>query len=439
MMSVRVWQGGALILLVTTQTWLLLPLPGSEPQRGSEPQLVQAFGTHVPCDDLIGQLDDDSFALRQHAALSLTRMAVPAWFRNESATCDASDGSDASDGGDVLDGLRRALHHPSLEVRLAAAKILQQVAREAQQAQLDRLLNPHCDPAAIQLEHWGEFASLAGDDLPARQAFAALVRRCLGRVRPSMPAREAAQRGRDSDELQLLAARVDPYMLDPQDTPLWMALLMLDLQGHESLAHLTPRLSIALSHCPMGPAPRDRCEAEVLQRLMLRWIGESSSLCGHRERLLIALRYDCRDAANETCRKVLEDAESPAPLAATGLLVASVLQRTDLPAHALARLDDDRVACVWQLIPSRRTKIVTEVRDVALAVLLHHHGIDPRDAGYQDLQADPLLGFQDQSLGFSDPASRTSCRMRSAELLASTIPQELQAWLYRLGERPAAD
>ena len=84
--------------------------------------------------------------------------------------------------------------------------------------------------------------------------------------------------------------------------------------------------------------------------------------------------------------------------------------------RAKARLEDDRVAHGWQMIPSQKTRIRTEVRDVALAVLLHHHGVDPRSVGFEQLQADPLLLYRDHSLGFADQAARSDCRRR-AELV----------------------
>jgi hypothetical protein len=139
--------------------------------------------------------------------------------------------------------------------------------------------------------------------------------------------------------------------------------------------------------------------------------------CGDRERLLILMRYRCDETASQLCRDVLSDLNAAASTQVTALLCGLALGRSDIESQALLRLEDDRTAHVWQLIASRRKRIRTQVGDVALVVLLHQHGIDPRTVGFDELQADPRLVFRDHSLGFPDDRSRRDCRRRAMELL----------------------
>jgi hypothetical protein len=215
-----------------------------------------------------------------------------------------------------------------------------------------------------------------------------------------------------------MVERLDPYRLDPDDTTAWMLLLTLDLEKHESLSHLTPRIAVALSHCPMGPTASVGVDQGVLGRMIDRWLGDARSLCGNRDRLLIAMRYGRQQSARVLCRLVLDDDSAPAATVTSALLAASVLRCEGLEMQASKRLEDSRVAQVWQLVPQGKSKIRTEVRDVALALLLHHQGIDPRNAGFEELRADPLLIFCEHSLGFPDEATRLDTRRRANLLLA---------------------
>ncbi len=320
--------------------------------------------------------------------------------------------------GSVISALRGAAGHPSLEVRMAAHRILHEISTAAHDAELERLLNPYCEASTIRLEHWLAFARCGGDDMPARAAFASISKR-LGSSNYARHGNVEASQG-----LQEWGGRLDPYWLDSEDTTAWMLLLLIDLEQRESLPHLTPRIAVALSHCPMGPVGSGSSDGVVLGRLIDRWIRQSGHLCGDRERLMIAMRYDRRDAARELCQRVLADVTAPAATTVTGLLVASVVDREDFETQAARRLEDDRVAYVAQLISSPKTKIRTEVRDVALALLLHHHGVDPRDAGFKQLEADPLLCYRDHSLGFPDQATREESRRQADRLLASDTDLE---------------
>lgn len=386
--------------------WLLAaaPLVISQPLHGDDVDPSVAA--------LVEKLDHPSFEVRRAAARELTSMGISqirssdrAGFGNEGMP----DGRE-----ETTSALRRAMSHQSVEVRMEASRILQEILFQAYDGELARLLNPHCEANTIRLTHWAAFAQLVGDDMASRAAFAKVSRR-MG-CRFITPGHDPEVD--DTERWRALVERFDPFRLDAEDTTGWTVLLMLDLQGHEALHHLTPRIALSLSHCPMGPSITRSTDGIVLSRLIDRWIRESSRLCGARERLLIAMRYGRRDAAEEISRRVLEDDSATPAATVTGLLVASVLQCEGLVDRAKARLEDDRVAHVWQLIPSQKTRIRTEVRDVALAVLLHQRGVDPRSVGFEQLQADPILLFRDHSLGFADQAARSECRRRAELALA---------------------
>jgi hypothetical protein len=104
------------------------------------------------------------------------------------------------------------------------------------------------------------------------------------------------------------------------------------------------------------------------------------------------------------------------------LLCASTLGRPHLERLLVERVSDNRTAHVWQLIASRKIKIRTQVSDVAVALMLHQQGIDPRNAGFAELQADPFVVFREHSLGFSSESERRNAYVKAQKLLGIEIP-----------------
>jgi hypothetical protein len=221
-----------------------------------------------------------------------------------------------------------------------------------------------------------------------------------------------------SEYTQTLTEKLDPFRLPADDTGGWAMLLLVDIQSaNHTKANLGSRIAMALSNSAMGPKIAGKRDAEVVRRFIDRWARAEDRGRAVRQRLLVAMRYDCHATAAQLCDQILADVSASPSTQVTGLLCGLALGRTDLETQARRRLDDDRTAHVWQLIASRKTKIRTQVRDVALAVLLHHHGIDPRQAGFEELQADPVLVFRDHSLGFPSEITRRESYLAAMSLL----------------------
>ena len=307
-----------------------------------------------------------------------------------------------------------------MEVRAASRRLLNEMQLARRDGQLERLMNPRCPADTIAIAGWSMFCRIAGDDMHARRLFSRLSQRhpdALNRLDRN-----------EHPEGQPPLCGLDPWRMSADDTAGW-ALLLLSESGRCKDRNRTfnSRLGTALSCSPMGPSVNGRADARVLQRLIDHWLRIPAERHAQRDRLLIAMRYGCHAAAAELCGQVLNDRTAAPSTEVTALLAAGALHRSDLELQAMARLHDSRTAHVWQLIASRKVKIRTQVRDVALAVLLHHRGIDPRQAGYRDLQADPSLIYRDHSLGFPDTSARREAQATSVNLLASAGGLDLAA------------
>lgn len=323
---------------------------------------------------------------------------------------------------EVIESLRSAADHPSLEVGLASRELIAVIDQRRRDEQLAALTDPASSMTRVDLPGWDRFSRLVGEDMIARTTFA--------KISDAYP-RGVHDLNRFADWIAGAGAtKLDAYDLAADDHIRWAMLIWLDLVDRSNGNHrLSPRIENALSNASMGPvSSSDGARAEeadeVVRRLIACWIETQSHLPSARVHLQIAMRYGCYDQAGRLCQLTLATTSSAAA-EVTAMLAASALSTDEdislteaIDAELWRRINDGRTAHVWQMIASRKTKIRTQVGDVALALLLHRRGIDPRDVGYTELLADPVFVFQDCSLGFPDEPARQATHARAIERLS---------------------
>ncbi|WP_146459873.1 hypothetical protein [Rubripirellula tenax] len=315
------------------------------------------------------------------------------------------------DSGAVSMALKMGLQHPTAEIRFACGDILRLAEQTHLDRQIERLRNPRTPVADIDLAGWAEFSELFGHDHISRSLFADLTEAFAPRL--SDRPRWAASIGTWND------FKWDPYHVSAEDRLRWTMLIWLDIEdARQGKSQLTSRITMSLSNPSMGPSVGEPNDAE-LKRLINRWVEVHSKSTSPRNPLLIAMRYQCVDQASSISHAVMESPRASATSAVTALLVASAIGSNDVDQHLTERLGDHRTAHVWQMAGVGNIKIRTQVRDVALALLLHRRGLDPRDFGFAELQADPLLVFRDHSLGFSDDGLREQAHALSLNYLST--------------------
>jgi hypothetical protein len=337
-------------------------------------------------EQLVSQLDAPHYIQRQSAFRDLLQRGTSPDDQLANATRLA-----------IKDGLR----HPSMEVRLAARELLMQFEMHSAERQLDRLRDPRVPADLVRVDGWESFRLVAGDDMHSRRFFAHLHERY-----PS---------GRRQRQLR---TEPDPLRLPSEDTLGWAMVLWSDLDaiGRPSARH--QRLGILLSQPNLGPEIHSHPDGRVLLRLIGSWLTAAPPpMLPMSQRIRIALRYHQTEIANQFISEVFSERESWPESRITALLAACVLERDDVVQRAMECLDDDRTGCIWNLLAARRGRIRTQVRDVALTVLLQSRGIDPRSAGFDYLEADPFVMFRDHSLGFADEAARTAAHAKGQDLL----------------------
>ena len=298
---------------------------------------------------------------------------------------------------EVTSALARGVQHQSLELRVAAQRLIEELTLRYQQQQLELLVNVQVPMQDIDLPGWQDFARTVGSDRVSRRFFEQLVRRHSDVLHACFV--------ENTEGPKTPTALYDPWKLPSRNDLDWALLLFMEIKQFEfhKLA-CNWRLMTALSNSAMGPDPETH--PVIFKRLIEAWLGQQSDPAAIRDCLLVTMRYGCYSTALELCERAWANQQASPSTQVTALLVGNALGAIGLRSQAVKRMSDDRTALVWQTLGSKPTRIRTQVADVARVILLHQNGLDPRSAGFHDLKADRRLIFRDHSLGFSDQKSR---------------------------------
>jgi hypothetical protein len=330
---------------------------------------------------------------------------------------------------EALAALRRCTKSADLEIRESALRILREAEHQSVQLEIEKLLDLTNPSSKINLPLWSQYSAMAEQDIDSRLLFAKLATDHLIALRYLSHcyqdnAKPKAPQKRTASDLVQVHHLLDPYSIASDDAALWALLLCVDDPRFRlGLGGLSTRTTLALTQTGTGPVLPSRRESAVVKRMIGKWVAKDRGTGLDRERLAIAMKYQCHQEASFLCDQVLQDRFATPSSHAMALLCASTLGRPHVEHLLIERVSDHRTAHVWQLIASRKTKIRTQVSDVAVALMLHQQGIDPRKAGFAELQADPFVVFREHSLGFSSESERQDAYTKAWKLLGIEMPE----------------
>ena len=358
-------------------------------------------------DVLVSQLGSDVYRQRARASESLREL-----------------GASLQDRPDKLflltSRLRAAANNRMLEIAIEIEHVIESIMEQSFEYEHAKLLDSSALGSDVSIHHWKEFKSIVGADINARRFFAGLAMRNPNFFQVRSDVSEPTT-GR------LTLSPLIPYSLDCDDAIGWATLLLLDCHNNsQSSLALRSRILMSLAHSNLGPHIRGDCNDQPLLRLLRHWVLKNHGSAFACERLLVAMRYGFHDMAEElvhdhfACDASVPAWRATAILAATRLCIQPDNSLSPSLHNALhSHLSDSRVVHIWQVAPSKRTWIRTQLRDVALACLLFRSGIDPREVGFSELQAHPWLLYRDHSLGFASEAERERAHRSGIKLLQS--------------------
>lgn len=384
----RVWRGSCLAVLAGSS--LHLAAAGASavttPQPAAGPATAeQSRAEHV--DKLIRELGDASFAVRRRATRELTEIGVPA-----------------------KEALLAARDHADPEVRRRVREILATVLEIDFQLRLEAFVTDSNSGEGHGLPGWERFRKFVGDEPIARRLFAEMQRseRALLDADATSPA--VASELLDlrcqqiQEDLQEADAGLQQEVSLGSLAALWFVAADADVQVPEQVGSYIHAFSLqttvqrALGSSEYSP---------LVRSLLGEWIKRplfDDPATMHRN-LILALRYDLKHGI-DLARTILRTATMPTSVRACAVLTLARLGGKERLAEVESLLGDETVCDLQNEQPRGATGLQTQVRDIALAALIHLTDQDVQDYGFEHAQDDRLTWFKTSSLGFTDSIQR---------------------------------
>jgi hypothetical protein len=330
---------------------------------------------------LIRELGASTFMARQHAQRELVAL-----------------------GSAAKPALETASHDPDHEIRQRARSALAAIAEVDFHVRLGEFVIDQYADDGHGLPGWQRYRSLVGASPAARRLFADMQRaehQLLEAVdqRPAhsgtlLDARcqQLENRVQDAD-----AARQPQYALSTMAALLFAASnpdVPLSDRARKCINGFGNQLNQ-----PLHSRPTDR----LVRALLDAWVGrpfERDDLDGYHN-LLLAMQYDLKGGLGPALALV-----NPPPSGAPGLDQYAILTIGKLGSR-------EHVTVLEPLLEDRRSvpdrggrESEVQIRDVALAVMIHLTGQKLADYGFSHAKLNTPYLFNPNTLGFSDPAAR---------------------------------
>ncbi len=343
---------------------------------------------------LVQQLGDSSYAAREEAAKRLISQGLAA-----------------------KPVLTEALDHADLEIRIRVHHILARI----QQSELDARLAAFITDVHGEDDHglpgWEPYRELVGGGREARRLFVEMIRTEASLL-------TAYEKG--ADELpQLFTVRVaslQPHVIGgsnqtneiPSETMATLLLIGADkISGQNSVS--MSQLYSLLNHPTAHLAITSGKHSPVLIELLEAWVTCGNLTVSHYG-MMLALKYDLREAGLQQANKIIsQQTTSSSMLQYAIVAVGKYGDEKHIPLLE-SLLDNEKVCHTWSNAALKKNgSIKIQVRDVALAIILHMTGRDPAKYGFKLLRENPETLYYIYTFGFIEEEEREAAHAKWSE------------------------
>ncbi len=341
-----------------------------------------------PLDRLVQQLGDPSFQARESALRELLKI-----------------------GPAARSAVQQGLSSGDAEVRLRCAQLLLVYDEVELRTLLERLTLDDRQPVDRDLPGWKAYRDVAGESRPARLLYAEMLREELHLMRlldGDAQTLSTAVSNRCYAVARALSGTSGPQRSASLGTlaALYFASSLPDVQiGEASLRYLVHSFAYQPA---LEQALGESTWQEPARRVLGHWMQRQAPAVDPTPLVRLALQYGVPQGVVPALAVLNKPAAAPQELQQAMLAVARFGTRDDARALA-AFLEDDRI-CSAQVLQNVRYTV--EVRDVALAAVIHLHGEDPADYGFPSVQKYASTVFHPASLGFETDAQRSAAHGR---------------------------
>jgi hypothetical protein len=344
----------------------------------------------------VRQLGDNSFEAREEASRQLFGMGLS-----------------------VMGFLEEGSRDPDLEIRRRCLELLPAVREADRRARLDAFVADREGKKGHDLPGWQQYRKVAGEDAPARELFVAIQRSEAGLFlegverSPRTAGDQLAARCQDLQQrlYGFQAGVVHPITVED--------LAPLFLVACDPRVHPSPLATSLLSSFLYQQAPRTALTGSPspspFKRLVLAWMNHQTDDNSVMQMLYLANNLNLREGLDLAVRVVRERRVKGVGLA-TAFTTIGKLGGKEQVGLLEPFLEDRTVIGPFALNRMRGT---TEVRDVALAMLVELTGQSHKDYGYPFVDTNAGFKFYAHFLGFPTDRQREQALRRWKDWSAS--------------------
>jgi hypothetical protein len=352
-------------------------------------------------DTLVAQLGSPRFIERQIATEALSSM-----------------------GQEAKGAVLRAKNSTDPEVVKRAEQILLAIRLDGKQRVINAFIAGEDVEAEGDLPLWAEYQAIAGTSAEAKQLFVQMLEEEWSFL-------DMVAQGEPRVVSNLLAARVvalEAAIRDGREkrgvsVGSVATLLLVAAGGEVQLPNQANLMSLCYRSQEFETAMRAGSAREPLRALMGKLIAKDTGGPYLTQRFHFALHYDLKEGLTPA-RQVLAERQGIAHVRLYAILVVGKLgDEQDLKLIG-ELLDDAGVVSSHNRV--NKVRITTEVRDVALAVLIHRSGGNFADYGLPDIKSNPTTLMQTSSIGFPSEEERLAAiaKWRSQHDATPPTPEE---------------
>ena len=376
-------------------SWLVVfgfSMPASTGERAGESASAQPTSV---LRRLVEQLGDTSYAVREEAAKRLV-----------------------SHGLAAKGVLKEALDDADLEVRIRAQHILACVRQSELEARLAAFIADVDGREDHNLPGWAPYKELVGGSRDARKLFAEMIRSEASLL-------TAYEKG-SADLPQLFAARMasmQPHVVGvvnrtneiPAPTMATLLLIGADKIVEQNSSGMS-RLYSLLNQPTARHVITAGKHASLLTELLEEWVTSDNSTVTHFGMMLV-LKYDLKEAGLQQAKKVISRHAATSSSILPYAIIAVGKYGGEEHASLLESLLGNKTVChTWTNRALKKDgSIKIQVRDVALAMILHVTGRDLARYGFKLLRQNPETLYYIYTFGFVDDKEREAAHAKWAE------------------------
>jgi hypothetical protein len=342
---------------------------------------------HVPI--LVRKLGDKSYATREAATHALAQVGVPA-----------------------KAALLEALKDPDAEIRYRAKLVLAEVLEADWRNRLEDFVADTKGVREHDLPGWERFRKTVGDNITARRLFADMQRNEPGLLEASEMGAEFTGEAVAGRCQQIQEARREPGRSVERKVPSGSIAALLFVSAKDDVPISTQAVANLTNLCYDQDFRRTvtggDTTASPMKKLLADWVSRSfgSDSTATYQTMMLALQLNMREAIAPALL-ILKDGGTAPHMRQYAVLVVGRFGGPEHIAQLEPLLADSSVCAQQQMTANKVVTIVeTQIRDVALAVMVHLSNQKLPEFGFARAQVNAMVLYNTASLGFAKAEDR---------------------------------